>query len=87
MNWKTLAFLATLALAAAPGAQAACDPTDRIDGSTIETARKKIEAAGYRQIKDLSKGCDNFWRGAALKDGKAVNVVLTPQGQVMIDGN
>ena len=50
-------------------------------------ARKKIEAAGFQTIHDLSKGCDNFWHGQAAKDGKPVNVVLSPQGQVTIEGN
>jgi hypothetical protein len=92
-DWVRLSFVAAmLALGAAglpPSAAWAspCEPTDKIDGSTVETARKKIENAGYRQVRNLKKGCDNFWHGSAVKDGKAVNIVLSPQGNVMVDGD
>jgi len=63
-----------------------CAPIDKVDGSTADTARKKMEQAGFQRIHDLTKGCDNFWHGKATKDGAAVNIVLSPQGQVKTEG-
>jgi hypothetical protein len=84
-----VAFLAAgSGLLTAPVAHAAgCEAGDRIDGSTADTARKKMETAGYRQVRDLKKGCDNSWHGTAVKDGAESRVLLTPQGQVLRDGN
>ena len=80
------AALLTGTLAAAPltATQAradACLSTDIIDGSTAAQAITKMEAAGYRQPHDLTKGCDNFWYARAMKDGQQVDVVL-PLGGV-----
>ena len=88
-----VAALALVVLGAGVGprlvseAHAGCDVGERIDGSTADTARKKMEMAGFRQVHDLKKGCDNFWHGHALKDGAAVNIVLSPQGEVLIEGD
>ncbi len=87
MAWKTHGFAAALAaLLAAGPAGAGCAPGDRIDGSTADDAKRQMEAAGYEQIADLKKGCDNYWHGRALKDGAPVGVVLSPQGEVMTEG-
>jgi len=75
------AALAALLLLSAP-AWAACSPNDRIDGTTADQAKRQIEAAGYEQVGDLKKGCDNYWHGRAMQDGAPVNVVLFPDGQV-----
>jgi len=64
-------------------AQAACDPGTRIDGSTAETARKKFQSAGFRQVRDLKKGCDSHWHAVVVKDGNQMRVVLTPAGEIM----
>lgn len=64
-----------------------CTEGEVIDGSTAEEARAKIEAAGYADVVIVSKGCDNFWHATAIKDGMAGNVVLSPDGLVMPDGN
>jgi hypothetical protein len=96
MLWKSFAVGATalIVFAAgwgpqiAPQAQAAgCDAGVRIDGSTADMAKQKMELAGYRQIHGLTKGCDNFWHGKATKDGAAFNIVLSPQGHVMTEGD
>ncbi|MGE0117804.1 MAG: PepSY domain-containing protein [Dongiaceae bacterium] len=86
MHWKAGIFALALGMAAGP-AWAACAPTDRIDGSTADDARRQITAAGYEQVRDLRKGCDNYWHGQAMRDGVPVNVVLSPQGEVMTEGN
>lgn len=90
-KWSCLSLLAAMLALSAVGSvpsavlAASCDPTDKIDGSTVETARQKIEKAGYRQVRNLKKGCDNFWHGTAVMDGKVVNIVLSPQGIVMVE--
>lgn len=66
---------------------ASCEPGDKIDGTTAAQTKKKIEAAGYTQVRELYKGCDNFWHGVAMKDGTRSNVLVTPDGQVKPDGN
>jgi hypothetical protein len=97
MKWKTAIFsAAALAiLAAGPGsrivnvarAASECTANDKIDGSTAATVTKKMESAGFLQVRDLKKGCDNFWHGVATKDGSETHVGLTPQGQVRSEGN
>ena len=96
MLWKGALFSAAalFVLAAATGSEVAsvarasgCEVGDRIDGSTADAARKKIERAGFQQIRDIKKSCDNFWNVMAVKDGLESHVVLTPQGQVMREGN
>ncbi len=74
------------------GAQAAqlqnnCEPGDHIDASTIATARQKFESAGYGQLHDFMKGCDNYWHAHGMKNGSPVNVVLSPKGDVMTEGD
>lgn len=64
-----------------------CEPGDKINSTTAAQARKKIEAAGYRKVGDLKKGCDNSWHGTAEKDGGRVHVVLNPQGLVLPEGD
>jgi hypothetical protein len=68
-------------------ALAACLPGAKIDKSTAAQARTKMEKAGYRQVHDLKKGCDNYWHGLATKDGKQTRVVVSPQGEVMPEGD
>jgi len=96
MSWKPFAVgaAALVVLAAGSGqpivraAQASeCNASDGIDGSSADSAKKKMEAAGFNQIQNLRKGCDNFWHGSAAKNGAAVNIVLSPQGQVTIEGD
>jgi peptidase YpeB-like protein len=84
----TLVFATALSgsLGVADSARAACDAGDKIDKTTVNDARQKIEAAGYRQVRQLTKGCDNFWHGSATKDGTMVYVVVSPQGKVMTEG-
>lgn len=64
-----------------------CHFGEIIDGSTADDARRAIEAAGFRDVHDLKKSCDNFWHGRATLNGQPVNVVLSPAGKVMLEGN
>jgi hypothetical protein len=64
-----------------------CHFGEVVDGSTADDARRKIEAAGFADVRELKKSCDNFWHGRATLGGRAVNVVLTPGGKVMLESN
>lgn len=64
-----------------------CPANDRIDKSSADTAMKAFAKSGFVQIHDLKKGCDNFWHGQATKDGVAVNIVLSPSGEVKTEGD
>jgi hypothetical protein len=87
------AVLALLAVGPGFGAVTAaraateCVAADKIDGSTAATATKTMERAGFLHVKELKKGCDNFWHGVAIKDGSETHVGLTPQGEVRSEGN
>ena len=90
---KTKLLVAALALGlAAPTlgagvAYAGCTHGERIDGSTASDAQRKIKAAGYTNVTDLTKGCDNFWHGTAMQNGRTLGVVLSPEGQVMVESS
>ena len=79
--------LAAIAMAPIGSAHAAgnCEPGEKSDNTTAADAKKKLEAAGYAQVRDLKKGCDNVWHAKAVKGAQAVNLALTPQGQVFIE--
>lgn len=97
MNWKmkflTAPALAIATLAALPAtgltgaAQAACDPGDRIDGSTASWAAGKAREAGYTNVRMERKGCDNYWHGIGSKDGQTGRFVVSPEGDVMPEGD
>lgn len=84
-----IAIAALVALSALPGApviavaHAGCAAGDRIDNTTADQAKRRIEAAGYTNVHDLHKGCDNYWHSMAMKDGNAVRVALSPEGRVL----
>jgi len=88
MNWKATVFsvVTVITLAAGP-AWAGCPADDKIDNTTADQAKHKILAAGYTNVADLKKGCDNYWHGVAVKDGATVDVNVSPSGEVMTEGN
>jgi len=80
-------FLVLLAAAApvsaqqrAPSSTEGRPPDARVDRSTAGEARKKIEAAGWRNVTELRKGYDGVWHGVAVKDGARRHVAVTPEG-------
>lgn len=83
------AMLAVAAVLATPGfvgdgsAAAACDPGTRIDASTANDAKRRFEAAGYRNVRVIKKGCDNYWHGMGAKNGAEGRIVLSPSGEVL----
>ena len=64
-----------------------CTNGEIIDGSTAADAKAKFEAAGFSDVVIVSKGCDNYWHATAVKNGVPGNVVLSPDGSVMAEGN
>ena len=64
-----------------------CAAGEKIDGSTAEQARQKLEAAGYTDIAGLNKGCDNVWHAQARSSGNPVNVMVAPDGSVNQETN
>jgi hypothetical protein len=68
-------------------AEAACGPGDRINSSTATQAKAEMQKAGFRDIHDLKKGCDNDWHGTATKNGQETHVVATADGNVMREGD
>lgn len=94
MTWKSglavsVAALGLMAWSPYSGvtpALAACMAGDHIDASTARQAAKKMEQAGYTQVRELKKGCDNYWHAVAIGNGKQDEIVLSPQGKVMLEG-
>jgi hypothetical protein len=90
-----IALLGATVLVASPllgptrltSAHAECAPGERIDGSTADQAKKRIEGAGFNQAHDFKKGCDNVWHSVAMKDGAPVRVSVQPQGLVTQEGD
>ncbi|MCC7048303.1 MAG: hypothetical protein IT562_16435 [Alphaproteobacteria bacterium] len=64
-----------------------CQFGERIDGSTAADARRRIEAAGLTNVRDLRKGCDNVWHATANAGGGDVYVALSPSGEIMRETN
>jgi len=61
-----------------PGAPAA-----GANSFTEGQAKSRIEAAGYSNVSSLTKDKDGIWRGKASKAGRAVDVALDYQGNVV----
>lgn len=88
MRSAVLATILMAGLFSTAPASAQCDPGTKLDRTTATDARKKMEAAGYRQVKDLKKGCDSAWHARAVgKNGAPVDVMITPQGDVLLETN
>ncbi|MCJ2009394.1 hypothetical protein [Methylobacterium sp. J-092] len=49
---------------------------------TENEARRRLEKAGYHEVKDLKKDGDGIWRATATVDGKPASVGLDFKGNV-----
>lgn len=94
LNLMSLALLLSLPnapieaqQAQAPATQPGCHFGEIIDATTADDAKRRIEAAGYTNVRDLKKSCDNFWHGRASINGVETNVLVTPDGRVRPEGN
>jgi len=47
-------------------------------------ARRRLEKAGFHDVKDLKKDADGIWAGSAMMDGKPTNVGLDFKGNVAV---
>jgi hypothetical protein len=68
-------------------AYAVCLPGETIDGTTAEMAKRRIESAGYGNVRMEHKGCDNVWHGFASRGGASMRVAVSPGGEVMQEGD
>jgi len=64
-----------------------CAAGEKIDASTADQAKQKLEAAGYTGVTGLNKGCDNVWHAQAVANGRTVNVMVAPDGSVNQETN
>jgi hypothetical protein len=53
--------------------------------ATRAEAEERILAEGYSEVSILAKGCDNAWHALAFAEGDPVNVMVTPQGAVLVE--
>jgi len=67
------------------GADAQACRSDDTEGTTRIEATERILAYGYSEISQLSKGCDDVWHAVAFAEGDPVNVLVTPQGDVVAE--
>ena len=47
-------------------------------------ARRRLEKAGYHEVKDLKKDGDGIWHASAMMDGKPASVGLDFKGNVAV---
>ena len=90
MNLVVGSVLALSAATMAPVADiayAACSASDVINATTANDAVRRIESAGYTQVQDLSKSCDNAWHGTTVLNGTRLRVVWTGEGRVLTEGD
>jgi hypothetical protein len=80
-------FSAVTLMGFSGAAYGGCEIGTKTDASIADMAKRKIEHAGSRSVRDLKKGCDNFRHGKAVKDGVEAVVVLSPPGDVMPKGD
>ena len=60
-------------------------PVAGANSFTEGQARSRIEAKGFKDVSDLQKDDRGVWRGKASQDGKARNVSVDFQGNVIIN--
>ena len=66
-------------------AEAVCSHDTKADQSAESTAKERILAEGYSDVRILSKSCDDNWHALALADGDPVAVRVTPDGAVLTE--
>jgi hypothetical protein len=61
------------------------DITPGTHGLAKDDALKKLNANGFKDVKDLTLDNQNVWRGTAFADGKRKNVSVDSQGDVVAE--
>ena len=51
---------------------------------TESEARRRLEKAGFNDVKDLKKDADGIWGGSATMEGKPANIGLDFKGNVAV---
>ncbi|WEX77513.1 PepSY domain-containing protein [Sinorhizobium numidicum] len=67
---------------ATPGTQNPAAPVAGENSFTEDQAKKRIEEAGYTDVKGLKLDHQGVWRATAMKDGESVSVALDFQGNI-----
>jgi opacity protein-like surface antigen len=62
------------------------EPVAGRNSFTEGEAKSRIEKMGFSDVSNLKKDDQGVWRGRAMKDGKAVDVSLDYQGNVIQAG-
>ncbi|MCC7048322.1 MAG: hypothetical protein IT562_16530 [Alphaproteobacteria bacterium] len=60
-----------------------CATAEPGDATTAIDARRRLESAGYSEVRDLRRDCDNVWHGTARIEQRVVRVMLKPDGPVL----
>jgi len=58
-------------------------PVSGANSFTEGQAKSRIEAKGFKDVSGLQKDAAGVWRGKASQDGKAMNVSVDFQGNVV----
>ena len=74
---------ASIPAVASPNTNNSGAPAAGANSFTEGQAKSRIEGAGYSNVSGLAKDKDGIWRGKASKQGKAVDVGLDYQGNVV----
>lgn len=62
-----------------------CDTAEKADGTSMHDARRRFESAGFADVRDLRRDCDNVWHGTARIEQRQVRVQLKPEGPVVLE--
>jgi hypothetical protein len=68
---------------ATPDSMNATAPVEGANSFTEDQAKSRIEKAGFSDVENLMKDDKGVWMAAGMKDGKAVNIALDYQGNVV----
>jgi hypothetical protein len=69
---------------ATPESKNVTAPVEGSNSFTQDQAKSRIEKAGFSDVKNLMKDDKGIWMAAGMKDGKAVNIALDYQGNVVV---
>ena len=68
---------------ATPGSENETAPVEGANSFTEDQAKERITEAGYVEVTDLKLDDKGIWQAKAMKDGKAVAVMLDYQGNIV----